>query len=398
LLFAALAAGILALVQKPASDGAQDSAPAYSVLHNFSGVGVEGPYAGLIADREGNFYGTTFELGTYGFGTVFELEREGQEKILHNFSNGADGGYPAASLIMDGNGNLYGTTEHDGDDRCSSGGCGLVFELAPAGNETVLHGFTGEPDGAFPAAALLRDGAGNLYGTTMRGGAFGYGTVFKLDSAGNESVLYSFTGGADGGNPVAALVQDTAGNLYGTASFGGLVADKCGVGCGVVFKLEPSGRQTVLYSFSGVEGGFWPRSTLIRDEAGNLYGTTLAGGVRTGLCRSVQGGCGVVFKLDTSGLETVLHVFDGTDGAGPNGLIQNSDGNFYGTTEFLGRNAYGTVFELNAAGVLTTLHAFGLDDADNPQAPLLPYRGALYGTTADGGLNRVGAVFKITLQ
>jgi uncharacterized repeat protein (TIGR03803 family) len=236
---------------------------------------------------------------------------------------------PREGLAGDGLGNLYGTTAEGGSgtkacpgvsiqgQTISLGGCGVVFKLDRSGNETVLYNFTGGTDGAFPSAGLVLDLAGNLYGTTWVGGDLtasacpgssftgyppGCGVVFKLDPTGKETVLYRFTGGADGSQPAAGLVWDRAGNLYGTTQGGGSTSGLCGPGpptesgCGVVFKLDPTGKETVLYTFTGGADGAQPTARLVWDRAGNLYGTTRQGGITTGVCAPT--GCGVVFKLE----------------------------------------------------------------------------------------------------
>jgi uncharacterized repeat protein (TIGR03803 family) len=208
------------------------------------------------------------------------------------------------------------------------------FSSTSAAHELIpLYSFTGD-DGAHPQADLIADPAGNLYGTTPSGGVVGQGTVFRLDSSGSLTVLYNFTGGSDGAAPVAGLIADAAGNLYGTASRGG-TGTFC---CGTVFQLTPSGDLTVLYSFTGGSDGGNPRAGLIADAAGNLYGTTGSFG---------PGGNGTVFQLDSSGTFTVLHSFTVSDGTNPQaGLIADPAGNLYGTTLDGGAFGYGTVFQL----------------------------------------------------
>jgi len=229
--------------------------------------------------------------------------------VLYTFTGGTDGSniqgaFPAAGLILDRAGNLYGTTFNGGDLSCSyfdSPGCGVVYEVDQTGTETVLYTFTGAVDGGPPYAGVVRDPAGNLYGTTPGGGSFGFGTVFKLTPAGKESVLYSFSGFTDGNFPAAGVVRDAAGNLYGTTGFGGDLA--CPGGCGVVFKVDPTGKETVLHAFAGPPtDGYEPYGNLLRDQAGNLYGTTPQGGTS---------GKGVVFKLDPSGKKAILYNFTG---------------------------------------------------------------------------------------
>jgi uncharacterized repeat protein (TIGR03803 family) len=307
-----------------------------TVLYSFTG-GADGnaPYAGVIRDSAGNLYGTTV-FGGSGAGVVFKLDPTGKETVLYSFTGGADGNAPYAGVIRDSAGNLYGTTVFGGPYPANcphptppQPGCGVVFKLDPTGKETVLHGFTGGLDGANPVAGLIRDSAGNLYGTTFDGGlpitgkVYRVGVVFKLDPAGKETVLHRFTVPGEGAQPAAGLIRDAAGNLYGTTSTGyGINPD------GVVFKLDPAGNETVLHGFSGDAGGAIPLAGLIRDAAGNLYGTTAGGG----------GGFGVVFKLDPTlppcCNETVLHYFTGgPDGGRPAaGLIRDAAGNLYGTT------------------------------------------------------------------
>ncbi len=252
-------------------------------------------------DALGNLYGTTENGGSgggcsFGCGTVFKLDPAGNENVLHSFTGSpGDGGRPVAGLIMDTAGNLYGTTAEGGSGTCTGingvpvSGCGTVLKLDPSGNETVLHSFTGGSDGIQPLAALILDQAGNFYGTTELGGSFGSGTVFKLDPSGNETVLHTFTGGNDGAAPLfAGLIMDTAGNLYGTTQNGG-GSSNCSVGCGTVFKLDTSTNETVLHSFTGSPGdGARPVAALIVDKTANLYGTTTGGGAS---------GLGTVFKL-----------------------------------------------------------------------------------------------------
>lgn len=255
--------------------------------------------------------------------------------MLHSFTGGADGSLPTTALIRDSAGNLYGTTVEGGLFDCpQSGSCGVVFELSRSGVETVLHSFTGPPDGELPYGNLTRDSAGNLYGTTQQGGFAGCscGVVYKLDPSGNETVLYSFTGEADGGNPGSgALILDETGNLHGTTYAGGETGSSstCGIilGCGVVFKLDQAGNESVLYTFTGQADGGYPGSGLVRDRQGNLYGTTDWDGEYSGF----EVGYGVVFKLSPTGTETVLDTFDLKDGAYPAALFPYK-GYLYGTT------------------------------------------------------------------
>ena len=262
---------------------------------------------------------------------------------------------------------------------------------AQAQTYSVLYSFTGSPDGANPYAGLLRDTQGNLYGTTELGGASGAGTVFKVDTTGRETVLYSFTGiGGDGAAPRAGLVQDAQGNLYGTTAVGGDLVCNASHGCGTVFKVDTTGKETVLYSFTWTgKDGAYPNGTLAQDAQGNLYGTTYQGGKYVYF--------GMVFKLDATGKEKVLHSFSG-NAAGANpfaGVVLDSQGNLYGTTEFGGHGG-GTVYQVNSAGNRTVLHKFRwLDGADSSASLVLDAQGNLYGTTDDGGAYGYGTVFKL---
>jgi len=232
----------------------------------------------VILDSSGNLYGNATAGGTSGGGIVFKLDQHGKETILHNFTGGADGSAPIGTLVADNHGNFYGTAGTGGAD-----GVGTVFKIDAAGKYTLLYTFTGGADGGFPESPLVLDPAGNLYGTTDIGGASGFGNVFKVDTKGNETPLYNFTGGADGGSPsYAGLVRDAAGNLYGTAPTGGTKSD-----FGVVFKIDTTGKESVLYRFKGTDGRI-PDGSLAIDSHGNLYGTTTLGGAYNG---------GVIYKI-----------------------------------------------------------------------------------------------------
>jgi uncharacterized repeat protein (TIGR03803 family) len=308
------------------------AAPSFVVLHSFAGPPTDGanPLASLLRDAAGNLYGTTYFGGASKAGVVFKLSPTGAETVLYSFTGGADGANPTAGLFRDAAGNLYGTTEYGGAD-----GAGVVFELVRCNSGydfKVLHRFTGGGDGGLPLAGLIQDQAANLYGTTANGGAAskecpaGCGTIFKLSPTGTETVLHKFSGG-DGASPGpgVGLIRDAEGNLYGTTEIGGAPSIVCNGGCGTVFKLSPTGTETILYGFTGGADGATPYAGLIQDAAGNLYGTTYVGG---------SSGPGVVFKLSPTGTETVLHSFtDGADGGLPSaGLVQDAAGNLYGTT------------------------------------------------------------------
>jgi uncharacterized repeat protein (TIGR03803 family) len=323
-----------------------------TVLYRFTGA-ADGAYPdGLIRDQEGSFYGVAgFGGGTrcfqgQGCGTVFKLDGAGKLTVLYRFVGEADGAWPE-SLVRDRAGNLYGETYAGGLGRCYSFGhrigCGTIFKVDTTGKETVLHTFSGNPDGATPSAGVILDATGNLYGATSYGGVYNWGSVFKLNKH-KETELYSFSDGRDGGNPYG-VIQDKAGNLYGATATGGNIP--CGSfsnGCGTVFELDTTGKETVLYSFRGPPDGQLPFAPLIMDKVGNIYGDTNQGGLY---------GYGTVFRLNKPGKETVPHNFKGSDGSAPeDALIQDGNGNLYGMTPMgggngCGGNGCGVIFELS---------------------------------------------------
>jgi uncharacterized repeat protein (TIGR03803 family) len=329
--------------------------------------------------------------------------------VLHTFTGGADGANPQAELIRDSAGNLYGTTRNGGSATlCGGFGCGTVFKIDSSGNETVLYRFTGGADGSVPFGGVVRDAAGNLYGTATAGGASGWGTVFKLDKDGNETTLYTFTGFADGGNPGGSLVRDAAGNLYGTTSAGGnfnCVQGFGGGACGTVFKLDPSGNETVLYAFQGTTDGSIPFSGLALDGTGNLYGTAWNGGHEDSNSFCDVFGCGTVFKIDATGTFSVLYTFlGGKDGDEPEApVILDAGGNVYGTT-FRGQNSTGcpfgcgVIFKVNGAGKETVLRSFvGGTKAASPRTAKLirGVGGVIWGTTPAGGASGNGVAYRV---
>lgn len=330
------------------------------------------------------------------------------EKVLHAFKGGSDGIGPyGGALIADSAGNLYGTTsEGGGATTCHPyNGCGAIFRIAPNGSESILYAFQGESDGALPDGGLVFDSVGNYYGETSNGGASDAGTVFRLGSDGQETVLYSFTGGSDGYEPGNDLVLDADGNLYGTAG-GGYSGGDCApyLGCGVIFEVNSSGEETVLYAFQSVSDGIGP-DNVIRDGDGDIYGVTEAGG---NICtQDAPAGCGTVYKLASDGSKTELYAFQGgNDGLGPVGsLVMDEAGNLYGVTGSGGNgcsNGCGTVFEVRPDGTEAVLYAFkGGKDGNVPQAGLIrDKKGNLYGTTFLGGGSQCkgsgcGAVFEL---
>ncbi|HXJ93496.1 MAG TPA: choice-of-anchor tandem repeat GloVer-containing protein [Terriglobia bacterium] len=382
----------------------------YSVIYSFQcGTDGSGPFGNLIADSAGNLYGTTLSGGALGYGTVYKVTPGGTETVLHSFAGPPnDGESPYAGLVLDKAGNLYGTTFAGGSNCLLAGapGCGTVFEIPAGGTESLLYSFgANASDAEGPLAGLLRDGAGNLYGTTAYGGAKGGGAVFRVSASGKETVLHSFAalgfGGGDGSYPVAGVVADGAGNLYGTTGAGG-ASTNCLHGCGTVFEIEKTGQETVLYSFAGAPAdGSYPDSNLLRDRAGNLYGVTQSGGQGT-LC-GLSDGCGTVFRLAPGGTETVLFGFDGeNDGDQPAGnMVKDARSDLYGTSPFGGSAACldgcGILFELGTTGREGALHKFAGPPADGSYpGALLVNGGGLYGSTANGGADSCGTVFKIT--
>jgi uncharacterized repeat protein (TIGR03803 family) len=386
-------------------------AQTFTALYSFTGMpdGAD-PAASLVRDAAGNLYGTTFHGGTRGgmgciggCGTVFKVSKTGKETVLYRFNGTGDGSNPLASLVRDAAGNLYST---------AAGGKGTVFEVDTTGKEKVLHRFKGgSNDGTYPEAGVLRDDKGTLYGTTTRGGTGagcepqgGCGLVFQLTKGGKVTPLHNFNGtGVDGTSPAGNLVRDAAWNLYGTTVFGG--GTGCtGQGCGTVFKVSRTGNETVLYRFTGQPDGELPNGDLVRDSAGNLYGTTRQGGLGAGSGCPANLGCGTVFKLDTTGKETVLYRFcpgqGCTDGFYPNaGLVRDAAGNLYGTTSSggVGYNAIGMVFKVDTSGQETVLYTFHGTDGGEPLAGLvMDSNGNLYGTASLGGAGGAGVVFKIT--
>jgi hypothetical protein len=420
------------------------------VVFTFGG-GKSGAYGGshFVADSAGNLYGTTAAggnssticepaTGVPGCGVVFKLIRREhgswQETILHTFTGGSDGAVPVGGVIFDSAGNLYGTTWYGGDKKpahCHAvgfiPGCGVVYKLTPTASgpwkETVLYSFTGGNDGSLPFAGVILDSSGNLYGTATFYGDVCCGVVFKLTPTGQspwtETVLYAFTGGADGNAPYSDLAFDSNGNLYGTTLYGGDTSLTCFFtddGCGVVFKLTPTSKgpwtETVLHTFKDGADGAGPLLGVTLDHRGNVYGTTFYGGNTTAInCVGGYGinapaGCGVVYKLTKGSWdETVLHAFtDGRDGASAVGqVIFDSAGNLYGMTGMGGdlavtcpfgdqkNNGCGVIFKLTPTHkgpwTETILYAFtGGADGGEPESNLLfDSAGSILGITEGGG-------------
>jgi uncharacterized repeat protein (TIGR03803 family) len=359
--------------------------PAYPEVMQFmstSRVSVppEYPSAALVQGTDGNLYGTTGYGGVSGKGTVFQITLAGALTTLISF-NGTNGNHPAAALVQGSDGNFYGTTANGG----TNGNNGTVFQITPAGVLTTLASFNGT-NGSYPAAGLAQGSDGNFYGTTSAGGANNLGTVFEFTPAGVLTSLVSFNN-TDGAAPLAAVVQGSDGNFYGTTASGGANQD------GTVFKMTPAGVLTSLVSFNFADG-FAPTG-LVQGSDGNFYGTAEYGG---NLSLNGGYGFGTVFRMTPSGALTTLASFNGINGSFPcAGLVQGSDGNFYGTTAGGGAGGGGTVFKMTSAGTLTRLVSFNGPDGNGPQAPLVQGSdGNFYGTTTYGGASGLGTVFRVT--
>jgi uncharacterized repeat protein (TIGR03803 family) len=384
-----------------------EAASPIKIAYAFSGKPAAYPGSGLIADASGNLYGTSTNNGPC-CGLVFKMTPQAGGswlfRVIYEF-HGSDGSYPNG-LIIDSAGRLYGTTYEGG-----AYGFGTVFVLYSTKNgwvEEVLHSFGNLPDFQQPQSSLMLDAAGNLYGTAPAGGTnttycpSGCGGVFKLSRSGSqfeETELYNFTGLSDGSAPESNVIFDTAGNLYGTAS----TSDSPG-NWGTVFELSPSNSgewtEKTLYTFTGAADGAIPLGGLIFDGSGNLYGTTNRAANSTG-CNGV--GCGTVFELspDVAGNWTfnVLLAFDGSNGGWPRwSLVSDASGNLYGPASFGGANGLGVVFKLSqSSGTWTeTFASFNSKNGANPDGPLLLQNGLAYGTAADGGKG-YGVIFDIKL-
>ncbi|HSY64169.1 MAG TPA: choice-of-anchor tandem repeat GloVer-containing protein [Terriglobales bacterium] len=388
-----------------------------SVIYNFNNYSGDGyyPYSGLVADKAGNLYGTTYQGGANGLGSVVELSLSGgvwTETLLYSFAGDAtgDGEYPVYSpLVFDKAGNLYGTTQNGGSTSCN---CGTVFKLTKSGStwtETILHAFLGYPkDGYSPQAGLSFDSAGALYGTTYQGGTFNVGSVFQLQpskSTWKYKVIHNFNtqnGGA--GYPLGGITQGANGYYYGTTYYGGFAYN-----AGTIYRLFQARNvwvgQNVFYFLEGGDG-IYPDSSLAMDAKGNMYGTTYYGGSG----EACSGGCGTVYKL-TAGknntyTQSVIYSFQAgvKDGQNPYygaGVILDAKGNLYGTTLYGGssQNA-GTVYELKVSGSgykESLLWSFDTVAGDGyyPRGGVILFNGNVYGTTSSGGSHSAGAAFEI---
>jgi len=391
-----------------------------TVTHAFTNPAS--PSSGVSSDAAGNLYGGTQFGGLLntcenGCGTLFQLSPVSggyAYKTLYSFSNGFDGESPYQPPTIDSQGNLFVSTNSTFAANYGNQILNIEFELSPAGagkwRASVVHDFPSSPDGFNPVSSLVRDSAGNLYGTTPAGGDYGWGTIFEVTPAGSASTtktLYSFLGTSDGALPRAGLALDSAGNLYGVAQFGG--SFKCPAGCGTVFKLSPaSGGQwnySVLHTFKNAQDGAGPTAGVILDAAGNVYGTS-QGGTNTTNCGG--GGCGIVFKLTpTSQGEWTPHLifaFSGSIGTGGRPaygtVVMDPSGNLYGVTEDGGTSSYGIVYMLSpqpsGPWKETVLYNVASNEAYSQGTLVLDHAGNLYGTTEGGGTYGYGTVFELS--
>lgn len=397
-----------------------------TTLHNFDGTDGSSPQSGIVQGADGNFYGTTTYGGasqtcsnSTGCGTVFQITPAGTLTTLQSFSfSGIQGSAGPSGLIQGSDGKFYGTTSVGGTGTGCGGsyGCGTIYTIVPGGTPVTLYNFCSQTncaDGYDPGAGLVQGADGSFYGTTAENtqpnSCFSHcGTIFKITSAGTLTTLYTFTGTGPYG-PGTGLVQGSDGNFYGTTSYGG--NNLCGTGqplyCGTIFKITPSGTFTLLYSFCAqtlCPDGFAPGG-LVQGTDGNFYGTTAAGGGTENL---YPYGSGTVFKITPAGLLTTLHTFctqtGCPDGATPVGLVRGTDGNFYGITEKGGSSSTcnyiggcGTVFRITPQGTLITLYSFDSASGYLPNGMVQGTNGSFYGTTAVGGTKNDGTVFSLSI-
>ena len=390
---ALLAAALMALILTPKSAQAQT----LTTLHTFDSTDGSRPFGTLVQGTDGNLYGTTSAGGPNGAGTVFKITPSGMFTMLYSFCNAggfcADGEFPEEGFVQASNGNFYGTTYQGG-----THGSGTIFKITASGTLTTVYNFCPLggfcTDGNAPHGGLIQAPDGNLYGTTYSGGQTNFGTVFRITPSGTLTTLHSFCAAspcADGSDPYGGLVLASNGYFYGITAHGGNLE-----GAGTVFRITATGTLTTLYNFcsqSACADGNEPLPALVQASNGDFYGTTYEGGANN---------YGTVFKITPSGTITTLHSFDLTDGANPySGLVQATDGNLYGTTN-TSTEDYGTVFKITPSGTLTTVYTFcslsDCTDGSNPYGGLIQdTNGILYGTTSAGGTIRLGTVFSLSM-
>jgi uncharacterized repeat protein (TIGR03803 family) len=381
-------------------------AQTFTSLFSFDQTDGDNPHSNLVQGANGNLYGTTSSDSGSGYGTVFEITPGGVLTTLYSFCslpNCADGSNPVTGLTKGSNGNFYGVAGNGG-----AYNAGTVFEITPSGTLTTLYSFCSQAncvDGSGPVAALLQASDGNLYGSTYKGGTTGYGTLFKITPTGTLTTLHSFclkTNCADGSSPYGTLLQTKSGNFFGTTYTGGANESS-----GTIFKLTPAGKLFTLYSFcakASCADGDGPYGGLLLTKNGDLYGTTGYGGY-PGSCYGP--GCGTIFAFTSSNRLIPIHSFCGVsncvDGALPmSALIVAANGNLYGTTDYGGSHCLiddsasgcGTIFEITPTGKFIVLHSFDSTDGANPLSSLMQATdGTLYGSTFSGGPSGWGTIF-----
>jgi uncharacterized repeat protein (TIGR03803 family) len=352
-----------------------------SLLYSFSAANSGGftPYGTLLQAWSTVLYGVTPFGGAQGAGTIYSVQPDGTVGVLYSFAGGTDGAAPYASLIQGADGSLYGVTTAGG-----ANGTGVVFRINTSGVETVLYPFGTGSDAQQPYGSLLQGSDGNFYGMSLAGGVNNQGTVFRVTPTGTETVLHSFGSGTDGSAPHGALIQGTDGNLYGVTSQGGEN------GHGILFRITLQGVETVLYAFANGTDASDPRGSLIQASDGNFYGLSAHGG---------QYGAGALFKMTSGGTESVLVSFGGSgDGANPYGdPLQGSDGELYVLTLNGGANGAGALVRVTLAGAESVLYSFGgAGDGAAPYGSLIETAdGTLWGVTSVGGSSGGGTVFSI---
>jgi len=413
---------LLAAAASPAQDEKlSPNVVKFKVLASFNGANGN-VISGLnpVQGTDGSLYGTTRFGGAFGAGTIYRITPAGALTTIYSFcaeTNCPDGAVPnpSGALALSTDGNFYGATTSGGPNAgycpIAPFGCGTVFKITPSGALTTLHEFCLQPnctDGDLSQGGVIRGDDGNFYGVTTGGGAninsmcdngfdSGCGTVFTMTPQGVFNTIHSFCAQAncrDGGQPYGGLVSGADGNLYGITDVGGAS------GFGTIFKITPSGAFTILHSFDGIDGNcnLQACAPMVLGADGNLYGTTLAGGSGGSDC--LPPGCGTFFKITPEGALTTLYSFcskaNCVDGVSPVGIVQATDGNFYGASNFGGTpGSYGTLFRITPEGVLTTLHTFDATDGSTPAGLVQATNGSLYGTASFGGANGDGTVFSL---
>jgi uncharacterized repeat protein (TIGR03803 family) len=377
------------------------TAQTFNSLLSLNGTNGVGPYYELLTQgTDGNFYGTTNLGGTNNNGSVFKITPAGALTTLYNFCSQpacTDGAYPYGALVQGTNGNFYGTASTGG---ANNGG--TVFTITPEGALTTLYNFCAQADcndGEIPSAGLVQAANGQFYGTTQDGGIYGGGTIFEITAAGVLTTTYNFCAKVnctDGENPMAPLIQASNGHLYGTTYYGGPYTG------GTVFEISQTNSYTMLRSFDRIVNGSNPYGGLVQGANGNFYGTMSQGGPNAGYAAAG----GTVFEITPGGTVTVLYSFcaqtNCTDGSlADGGLVLGTDGNFYGTTQVGGTINGGTAFSINPSGALTTLYNFcSLSNCADGAAPygglLQATNGTFYGTTYTGGSNDDGSIYSVS--